>query len=281
MPLTVGVIVGAFVASYMLAALITETKIGRPSSTASIGFFLVPIYSGIVALGGIGIGFLIRAVLRGRGEKDLISIKGFFIKSAIVLVITSGLAIAIGTKEVVDYEAVNAPQVLSNSGSVNRAELSREDVPSVEKHAKLIWDFENKALGSVLWNGAEVIANVAQSTKLSLKINDKFTLQYDFKPYTYLTEITALQFPTISGEDEYLVVLARLRATSFRSMLLIYEANGKLVHEELLKRCGRKQYMGLVNGIDGQYLVVDICSPFTIQSKRPNQQLQATQKPRA
>ncbi len=270
MPLTVGVIMGAFVACYMLAALIAETRIGRPSSTAAIGFLFVPVYSGIVALVGVGIGFLVRAGLKNRGEKDNIPIKHFLLKSAIVLIITSGLAAAIGIKGVVDYETLNVPQLLSNSGELHRTELFREDTPSVEAHAKLIWDFQNESIEAITWNGSEVIANVTQSTKLDLNVKGIGVLHYDVGRYSYLSEIAAMPFPDDSDTDNYFAVLAKLRPTSFRSMLLIYDANGKLVYEELLRRCGRKQYMGIVDGIDEQYLIVDVCSPISVQAKRPH-----------
>ena len=274
MPLTIGIIAGAFVASYMLAVLIAEENIGRPSSTAALGYLVVPIYSVIVALIGVGVGFLVRTGIKLHRDDDHVSIISFLLKSAIVLIISSGIAIALGIKEIVDYEALNAPQLLSNGGELNRAVLSRKKVPSIEAHAKLIWEFQNESIGSVIWNGTEVTADVDQSVRLNLHLNSERTLHYDVRRYSYLTEITAVELQAGSGEGAYLAVLARLRATSFRSILLIYNANGKLVYEELLKRCGRKQYMGIVDGLDGENLVVDICSPITIKTNNASQDTQ-------
>ena len=92
MPLATAFVAASFVASYMLAGLIGEAKLGRPSSTAAIGYLFVPVYSFIVGLVGLGVGFLLRALLRKRGERDLIKPSSFIFRLMMVIIAVIGLA---------------------------------------------------------------------------------------------------------------------------------------------------------------------------------------------
>ena len=276
MPLTVGLVCGTFVAGYMLSALNAEFEIGRPSSTAAIGYIFVPIYAGIVALIGVGIGFILKAVLKGRGEQDKVSLPKYLFATTSILLLSWFFAANIGIKQVEEFEDYNKPKLLSNTGKFVKTSLNRDVAPTTRTYAKLVWDFERESIEPILLANGNAQAKVINSTLLKIIFKNAKSLSYDVSNYSYITEVSALNYPSDAKNDSYLVVLVRLRATSFRSIILIYNQEHQLVYEELLDRCGRKQYLGTVDTIDGEGLIVNLCSPFILT--KPNKAPQPTPK---
>ena len=84
------------------------------------------------------------------------------------------------------------------------------------------------------------------------------------RSYSYITQVDTLLIRSSRGDD-FLAVLVTLRATSYRSMLLIYGDDFNLVYEQLLERCGGTGYMAATVDHEG-VLVVDLCSPFVIDT---------------
>jgi len=280
MPLATAFVAASFVASYMLAGLIGEAKLGRPSSTAAIGYLFVPVYSFIVGLVGLGVGFLLKALLRKRGERDLIKPSSFIFRLMMVVIAVIGLAAWSAIDNVVTYEKANAAQIIKNPGQFTRTQLTGGEVPSVTRRAINNWTFEQPNQPPFIWNEKKTTVRVTNSTYMTVSADShNRTINYDFRGRTYLTEIDVLPLQWKQKQPEYLAVLARLRATSHRSMLLVYDSNGGLLYEELLDRCGPKerQYMGIVNDLDGPALIVNVCEPFKLTlENRPNNSLQPT-----
>ena len=280
MPLASAIVPACFVAAYMLGVLIGEEKLGRPSSTAAIGYLFVPVYSIIVGLVGLGVGYLLRLFLRNRGERNLVSLSSFFLRLTVVVVALSGIGVWLALDSVVAYEKANAAQIIRDSGYFAKAKLNRDNVPSGTKRSLSNWTFEQPNQPPFVWNTRQFTVGVTDSTLMTIGIEGQAnSIKHDFRGRTYLTEVEVLPVQWIQKQPEHLVVLARLRATSFRSMLLIYDPNGSLIYEELLERCGprERQYMGTLNDIDGIALVVNVCEPFKLLlKKRPNDSLQPT-----
>lgn len=263
MPLTIAIIAGTFVASYMFAGLSTEASIGRPSSTFVIGYIFAPIYSLIVAGIGYIIGLIPRFFLKKRGEKDLVKKSTYIIYASIITILLGSFSAATAIKQVIDYEEFNKPHLLSNKAEFKKTIYSESEIPSVSKQAELVWEYDNTNMEPLLWNQMKLTTKVQNSTQLSILVDEATKATYDFQGYTYITEISIL--PITNAENiNYLAVLVRLRATSSRSMLLIYDQIFTLIYEELLDRCGRKQYMGSTSALDGEVIVVNICEPFMV-----------------
>lgn len=266
-PLASAVVPACFVAAFMLAGLIGEEELGRPSSTAAIGYLFVPVYSFIVGAVGLSVGFLLRLFLRNRGERDLITPSSFLLRLVVVVVAVSGIGVWLALDGVIAYEKANAAQIIRDSGYFVKAKLNRDDVPSITKRTLSNWTHEQPNQPPFVWNTKKSTVRVTDSTYLTIDIEGQAnSITHDFRNRTYLTEIDVLPVQWTQKQPEHLVVLARLRATSFRSMLLIYDSNGSLLYEELLERCGprERQYMGTVNDLDGLALVVNVCEPFKL-----------------
>ncbi len=263
MPNTFAIVSGVFVASYMFTGMFAESIIGRPSSTAALGLIFAPIYALIVASIGFIVGLIPMFFLKRRGEKDIVNKYPYLIKIAIITIILGALSAATAVKQVIDYEEFNSPHLLSNKANFNKTMYSESDIPSVTKNAELSWAYDNTNMGPLKWNQMNLTTKVHNSTQLLISNDNKTAIAYNFEGYTYITEVSLL--PINNTENiSYLTVLVRLRATSFRSMLLIYDQDFNLVYEELLDRCGRKQYMGSTIAIDGEVIVVNICERFII-----------------
>lgn len=280
MPLATAFVAASFVASYMLAGLIGEAKLGRLSSTAAIGYLFVPVYSFAVGLVGLGVGFLLRALLRNRGERDMIKPSSFILRLIMVVVVVAGLAVWSAIDSVITYEKANAAQIIKNPGQFTRTKLSSDEVPSIAKRAINNWTYEQSNQPPFIWNDKKTTVRVTNNTYMTLSADSHSrVINYDFRGRTYLTEIDVLPVQWKQKQPEYLAVLARLRATSHRSMLLVYDSNGGLLYEELLDRCGPKerQYMGIVNDLGGPALIVNVCEPFKLTlEKMPDNSFQPT-----
>lgn len=272
MPLTLGIIAGTFVASYWISGLNAEFEIGRPSSTASIGYLFVPIYAGLVGLIGVGVGFIVRAVLKGRGERDQVKRSKFYLVTLSILILSSWFASNIATQQVMAFEEFNEPKLISNKGNFLKTQGAVDVTPSAEKYAELAWDFEKGSRDSFLWGKVETQIGVKNDTLMEIQFSDGSPIEYDVRNYSYITEISTIKYPTNIDIESNLVVLVKLRATSFRSLLLIYNQKRELIYEELLKRCGRIQYIGVGDAIEGEEIIVSICNPFSLTT-RPNNQL--------
>jgi hypothetical protein len=262
-PLILGIIFGGMFASYMFTGMFTETAIGRPSSTAALGLIFAPIFSLIIAGIGALLGLVPMFILLKRGERDRIK-KSKLVRNAFILTILLSVAAGgVAFIQVVANEKRNSPHILSNNGNFIITAYSESDIPSVAAHPSLVWEFGNKNIAPTAWLGNQYIFNVNNSTSMQLITGSSTVATYNFSDYTYLTEISTLPITTSKNVD-YLLVLVKLRATSFRSMLLIYDKDFNLVHENLVRRCGRTQYIGVTNDIEGGAFVINLCEPFTI-----------------
>ncbi|MCP4552835.1 MAG: hypothetical protein GY834_12520 [Bacteroidetes bacterium] len=263
LPLTIGALFGFSLASYMLTGIFTESAIGRPSSTAAIGLFFAPIYSLVLTGVGALIGLILRPFMLMRGERDVVK-KSALTRFRLILVLAASLITGVAAAlQVVAYEKYNTPKTLSNTANFTIQKHSEEAIPSVNKGSTLVWGFGNKNIIPTEWLGSTITFNVTNSSNMSLFNNSSVQSSYDFSGYSYVTEISTLPLVSSTNAD-YFAVLVKLRATSRRSMLLIYDEHYKLVYERLLDRCGRTQYIGTAEDINGNYLVINLCKPFTI-----------------
>lgn len=262
-PLTISALFGFSLASYILTGMFTEIAIGRPSSTAGIGLLFAPIYSLMFAGIGALTGLFLRPFMLMRGERDAIN-KSVLSRNRLILIIsTSVVTGVIAALQVVAHEKQNTPQILSNTANFTTQQHTEKSIPSVNIKPVPVWNFGNTNIVPTEWLGDTVEFNVANSSNMSLLLNNTTQSSYDFSGYSYVTQISTIPLVSSTNTD-FLAVLVRLRATSRRSMLLIYDKHYNLVYERLLDRCGRNQYIGIADDINGNSLVINLCKPFTI-----------------
>ena len=131
LPRVFAAVAGLTVLSYLMSGLLMEIAIGRPSSTAAIGFIFFPIASLIVAGIGYVVGLVARPFLSRRGERDRVDsskLRRNSLLTIIVFAIPAGIA---GGMQMVQVERHNEPRLISNSGAFPNSELE-ETADAVE-----------------------------------------------------------------------------------------------------------------------------------------------------
>ena len=262
-------VAGLTVLSYLMSGLLMEIAIGRPSSTAAIGFIFFPIASLIVAGIGYVVGLVARPFLLRRGERDRVDsakLRRNSVLTIIVFAIPAGIA---GAMHMVRVERHNEPRLISNTGAFEvhadpSKDYSKEAAPALGIRSTQIWHFNAVEPPQTTWLDREFAANVVDGRVLELKAGSTVLASYDLRSYSYITEVDALPIRSSRGDD-FLAVLVHLRATSYRSMLLIYDDHFNPVYEQLLERCGLTGYMAATSEREG-VLVVDLCGPVIIDT---------------
>lgn len=260
-PMVVALVLAIVVASYMLQLIVLELLIARPSSTIGVGFIFIPIYALIAAGIGCFLGYLLKNIALKYTIHNQIN-KVTFIRSIIIVtlfgIILSGI---FAWQQIQSYEKYNAPRILSNKAHFVKSQYQEELKLQNSIPSQLIWSHGDINSSLIQWNNHNLFCEISNATNMKIISDKQVKAVYDFKDYTsYISKIEILS-------NEYLIVLVKLRATSFRSMLLIYDGNFELIYEELLERCNKSDYMYLISEQSEELLSVNSCQPFSIKLK--------------
>ncbi len=219
---------------FFLAEYYTEMAIGSPSSTSALVFvFLLP-YAVISGLVGAVIGYLITEVYPFCGFKPLSKLRSigllFLISSAIVCAPTFlGFII---TKFFINH---TRPRVLFTNGIIYQK--AGNPNPLINKESLLLND---KSLpDTLIWNNKKISITFSDR---SIKIRHpgrNLIAKESLWTYEYISEVQAIEGKLFPEQENYLAILADLRATSHRAMLYIYSPKAELVYQEMLESYGQ------------------------------------------
>lgn len=264
--------IGGFGAIFGLTALIAEAQIGRPSSTHAIGFIFVPIYAAILALVCFCVGLVIRGILGKFVVPRTLSRRSNQIIN-VLFVCVLALAFFSGVVFSERQEEKQKPHLIFDSGQIIKMSPS-EIKGKKEREATFVFsiytDDRDKA-APIQWNGKKLDFKVVGDN--ILKVLDKAEnelITADLKKFDYIGRIYVLQFALDDSDKKSLAVLVRLRATSQRSMLLIYDSARKLIYQELLERRGDSEMSIMTDSSGKEYLYVNVDKPTIYSSKRNN-----------
>lgn len=258
--------IGAIFLSYYLTGLIFEMKFGRPSSTSAIGFVFIPVYAVFLLMIGYAVGLVIRFIVsrftadRILSKKIIYTIYAAFLAVVLVSSIAGGVSFKI-------YEDRQKPHVIISSATVSKL----SDVKHLESNqadARLLLSiFEDDKIknGTLSWNGKTIRFKLAKDAN-SLAVFDEVgaqLLQIDLSVFDYITRVYAVPVTIDASKQKGLAVLVNLRSTSRRSMLLIYNADKKLLYQELLYRVRIDNLMKTVMDKSNQeYLWLNLDEPI-------------------
>ena len=261
--------IGGFGAIFGLTALIAEPFIGRPSSTHAIGFIFVPIYAAILALACFFVGLVVRGVISKFVVPRTFSRRSAqLINTAFVCVLAA--AFFSGVIFIQWQETKQRPRVIFNSGQLIKMSAS-EISGKKEREATFVFsiytDDKDKTV-TFQWNGKKLDLNVIGDNTLKVldKGNDLMTA--DLTKFDYIGRIYVLQYALNGSDANALAILVRLRATSRRSMLLIYNSVGKLIYQELLDRQADGKMSVMTDASGQEYLYLDVDKPTIYSSKK-------------
>ncbi len=245
---------------YTISSFMAEIGGGVPPSSTSgllipFGIFYSLIIGGIMASLGAIIGVIISVIIKNK-KTNKIGIKKALIFFLVLFIVMTILAFSILSlmlktegKYEIEYEEANEFGIKKDSELVQK--ISIEEILFVNKPSfdsnnciDVLYEsveeygFEDysygycKGEGSLFWKG---IKHTINSTDPFSKIDQNSNLMsYEINPlYPYITYISFVSY-TSESNKEYLVELVSLRATSFRSLLLIFDENGENIYEELI-----------------------------------------------
>lgn len=109
LPLFGALLLGLSLMAYGYTGMYTEFAVGRPSSTASLGFLLVPIWGGLAGLVGLVLGFSVRAVWRSVAGTEEPDRRTWVLLATLACAIVAGAAV--GAISVIQYEQEAKPGV--------------------------------------------------------------------------------------------------------------------------------------------------------------------------
>jgi len=276
--------------SYFIAAMVAEATIGRPSSTFAIGYIQAPIAA--MALGAVGFAmgsFIAQQIGRYRPQwEHLVNVKSPITLSLFLIISSFGVYLSanVGYANVKDFEERSKPHVIIDKGLLLKVFSLPFNSPRFQDAVKT-WDLRkesaglsysfiswlvgtNKMIPSIKWNSRQVTVVSDRDIILIRDDAGKNISQTDLSKYDYTRELWAVPVRFQLQEQEYLAVIANLRSTSNRAMVLIYSPEGALVYHEILERKGCETIIKKVTDLKTQQESVEVKTPasfYLIASK--------------
>jgi hypothetical protein len=219
--------------AFFLSGYYSEFQIGSPSSTSCLIFIFIPFYAFGAALVGAVVGLLIAAIVRAFGMKQ-ISVRWIMI-TPILMVFIGGLS---GYLVVRNYVAINSAGTKKSDGTIVKTNIN---ISSTLNIAPLLIDFENQQKPQRFnWNGQDVMLSFPGDCITITDVNKNVIIETSLKKYDYICEIQVTEAKLLPDTQNYLAVLADLRATSCHCMLLVYSPQGQLIYQEMLERYSQR-----------------------------------------
>jgi hypothetical protein len=127
----------------------------------------------------------------------------------------------------------NEPRIIYTDGSLVKEVKGGGVIPL----DNAIIPFEQRDCGGlVCWNEADITLSFHSDIIHAVDADGNVIIQTSLSKFDYISELQAVEVKLSLSEKNYLAVLADLRATSNRTMLLIYSPSGILVYQEMLER---------------------------------------------
>ena len=210
----------------------TEFSIGRPSSTAALGYIFVPIFS--IAFAGVGYigGAIVRKFWAERiSTSQQKAVPLWALSAALIAVLC--IAAALGSRSVVESEADAMPAVVLDTDIFARELVSNADTAA--RSSVKLYDFD-EAPKVMRWGGNSSQLEVEHD---HLRIRDMQSAKIasiSTRGLNYVTRIDASALRSGNGRGEMLVIVISGRATGRRSVVAILSSNYELLFEERLER---------------------------------------------
>lgn len=225
------------------------------SSTAALGYIALAVVSVVLWGAGYIVGLIMTRLYTKLGASEAVSA----LKLSIVTLVlaTTGMAFSyhFGNEAGQVVGQRWQPRVILDTEGLVRREAANGSAMTAEQGA---WP------DTFDWK--EEQAQLALDSDRAVNISAPFLQQpIVFKPGISYVSFVTVQ-PVMWHNSEYLAVLIRLRPTSRRSVLAVFNPQGQLVYEELLERCWRGEQQDLV-GVSrrgNNTLMVNQCDAFTL-----------------
>jgi hypothetical protein len=229
---------GAFIfalsfAAFGFAGMFAELALGRPSSTSSLGFFFVPIWAALVAVPGLVLGFIVRAVWRRMKGDDAESHASALLAILAFAVVASAGA---GVLTVVQSEQEAKPRIRFDGGLLVRE--FRADSELLVRASTALYDSDNDSdrKAEVLsWGSNRSELLIADDSVVLRDTVSGKSAQFRTPALDYITRVDAVPMLAARGPSLLAIVVSG-RATGRRAIIAVVDENYEVVYEEQVER---------------------------------------------
>jgi hypothetical protein len=264
LPIVCGLLTALLISAYLLAPVIAESTLGRPSSTLAVGFVVGPIIGCLAGAVALLIAMGLRWMARRAGVASVTMppwLLGFVLLGTVAFI--SVLAVNART-QTIEKEFARRPHVIVES---NRLVVSdhRPTGADARVEARLLFSVYGEPLEarSIEWNGRSVSVAGSDEQVTVLDSAGARIASTDLHAFDYIGRIRAVPFCRHPNGDRDLAVIVTLRATSSRSMLVLYGPDGALIYQNHLARTGGADTM-YVGSRDGSEILVVEHGPVSV-----------------
>jgi hypothetical protein len=236
LPIVCGWLTGVLVCAAFLAPVIAESALGWPSSTAGIGYFVVPILGLLTG----GAAFLIAKGVRwaaGRAGVRSVLVPTWIVVSVLLAAVAAVAVFAVNARsQAIAVEAALRPRVIVESTRFTRVDPKAAGVDSRVKAPLLFSVYPGAVVPSIDRNGREVRLSGADEHVTILDKAGTIIASTDLRAFDYIATIHAVPVYGSQNGGRHLAVFVTLRATSRRSMLILHGPDGAVAYQEHLER---------------------------------------------
>lgn len=267
LPKWCGLTTGALVTAYIFTQTLAETLWGRPSSTAALGFMVAPIAGVIAGVVAFLVGLALRAALRSSSAASRPA-PSWVPKALWLTVLVGAVAfLLMGRSSVMTLEAARMPRVILDAGRITAVTPPtmqlQERVAAPELQSGITNTHDAHPID---WNGVAIRVENKDEQVVVNNTNGMRLASADLHAFDYINGIHATSVCTQPDGRRLLAVLVSLRATSRRTMFLVFGADGSLVFQQHLERSqGVKDtfYTGQLNGAEAMTVDLGTLSTWT------------------
>lgn len=230
LPLFGALLLGLSLMAFGYAAMYVDLWIGRPSSTAALGFLFVPIWSVLAAVVGLILGFVARAAWRRARSPTEPE------RQTWALLVTLGCVVAVsagaGLLDVIQNEQEAKPHIRFNSGALVRE--VRADAAKPLRISNALYDLDNK-LSQLSW-GSNRSELLFEDDRVVLR--DTVTgknVEFRTSALDYINRVDAVPVSIAPGQALLAVAISG-RATGRRAVIAVIDENYNVIFEEQVER---------------------------------------------
>lgn len=227
-----GALIGGLgLATPIVAAAIAELWWGRPSSTSGLAFVAAVFLGAAGAVLGACVGHVIEASVRASPRAGPLEWR----VAGVLLLIAAGAPTVLLVGSVLRQEALNAPRVIFATGEIvpSPGESSQQPI----FRATFIWSLSGRTetADALRWNGDPVRVSV-RDDELEVSAGAVRGDPVSLAGFDYVRDIYGVTATLASDRTEFLALLLDLRRSGRRSLLLVFNPRGTVVHKELIDR---------------------------------------------
>ena len=281
LPIVFGLITALLVCAFLLAPVIAESTLGRPSSMLGLGFVVGPVVGLLSGAAAFLIAMGLRWVARRAGFAS-VTVPPWLLGFVLLVAGASISVLAVNTRtRTIEKEFARRPRIIVESTLI----VASDHLPTgmdTRVEAPLLFSIYGDAVDapSLEWNGRSVSV-LGSDEQVMVQDNAGTRIaSTDLHAFDYIGRIRATPFCRHPNGDRDLAVLVTLRATSNRSMLILYGPDGAVVYQNHLERTGRGSgWAGTmyVGSRDGSEILVVEHGPVSVWTCPGPQKQQAPQ----